>query len=135
MYEPIRRLFEAYAEAFDKLDFKKQAEFFADDFMMTGPKGVTSQSKQEFLASAEKAVAFYKNAGQTSVKMIAIDVTPLNNEYVIAKTHWGVTFEKTGDKMVEFDMSYIVHETLPEPKIILAIAHQDEDEAMKGLQQ
>lgn len=46
----LRELFSEYA-AFDKLDFKKQAEFFADNFMV-GPKGVTSQSKQAFLESA-----------------------------------------------------------------------------------
>jgi hypothetical protein len=47
--------------------------------------------------------------------------------------HWGVTFQKTGDEPVEFDVSYIVSETGSEPKIILFVAHQDEEEAMKKL--
>ena len=47
--------------------------------------------------------------------------------------HWGVTFEKTGEKPIEFDVSYIVQETDGDPKIILFISHQDEQEAMKKL--
>jgi hypothetical protein len=44
-----------------------------------------------------------------------------------------VTFQKTGDKLIEFDVSYLVQKTVPEPKIILFIAHQDEEQAMKDL--
>ena len=47
--------------------------------------------------------------------------------------HWGASFKKTGDEFIEFDVSYIVQETGDEPKIILFIAHQDEEEAMKEL--
>jgi hypothetical protein len=43
----------------------------------------------------------------------------------------GVTFQKTGNKPIEFDVSYIVHEKDNEPEIILFISHEDEEEAMK----
>jgi len=49
------------------------------------------------------------------------------------KVHWGVTFEKTGDKLIEFDVSYIVQKIGEEPKIILFIAHQDEQKTMSEL--
>jgi hypothetical protein len=39
---------------------------------------------------------------------------------------WGVTFEKTGARLIEFDISYIVQETGIAPKIILLISHEDE---------
>ena len=51
----------------------------------------------------------------------------------MVKVHWGVTFKKTGDKLIEFDVSYFVQKTGPEPKIIMFIAHQDEGKAMKEL--
>ena len=47
--------------------------------------------------------------------------------------HWGVTFGKTGDEMTEFDVTYIIQETGAEPKIIMFITHQDEQEAIKKL--
>jgi hypothetical protein len=51
----------------------------------------------------------------------------------MVKVHWGVTFLKTGDRMIEFDVSYLVQKTGPEPEILLFIAHQDEEEAMRKL--
>jgi hypothetical protein len=45
----------------------------------------------------------------------------------------GVTFRKTGDKLIEFDVSYRVQEIGKEPRIILFIAHQDEQKAMREL--
>ncbi len=41
--------------------------------------------------------------------------------------HWGVTFKKTGTKLIEFDVTYFLQETNSEPKIIMFIAHQDEE--------
>ena len=51
----------------------------------------------------------------------------------MVKVHWGVTFQKTGDKLIEFDVSYLVQKTGKDPKIILFIAHQDEQKAMQEL--
>ena len=47
--------------------------------------------------------------------------------------HWAVKFEKTGEQVIEFDVSYIVQETNDMMKIILFISHEDEEEAMKKL--
>jgi hypothetical protein len=44
-----------------------------------------------------------------------------------------VKFRKTKDRLIEFDVSYLVQKTGSEPKIILFIAHQDEQQAMKEL--
>jgi hypothetical protein len=55
--------------------------------------------------------------------------------YSIVKVHWGITFEKTGNRLIEFDVSYLIQKTEKEPKIILFIAHQDEQKAMEELGQ
>jgi hypothetical protein len=47
------------------------------------------------------------------------------------KIHWGVTFRKTASKMIEFDVSYLVQDIGDAPKILLFIAHQDEQKAMQ----
>ncbi len=62
-----------------------------------------------------------------------MDETQINNEYSMVKVHWGVTFKKTGNKLIEFDVTYFIQETGTEPKIIMFIAHQDEERAMKEL--
>jgi len=129
----IKALFNGYEKAFAALDLKKSASFFADTFISAGPRGVIAQSKTEFLRLAYQAAAFYKKVGQTSARIISADEVPISNEYSMVKVHWGVTFKKTGDRLIEFDVTYFVHKAVPEPRIIMFIAHQDEQQAMEEL--
>ncbi len=129
----IKKLFEEYEKAFSSLDIKKNAEFFADAFISAGPRGAIAQSKLKFLTKAKQASDFYKSVGQESAKIISADEMPVSDNYSLVKVHWGVKFKKTGDRLIEFDVSYLVQKTGQEPKIILFIAHQDEEQAMKEL--
>jgi ketosteroid isomerase-like protein len=129
----IEKLFLEYEKAFNDLDIKRNAEMFADTFISAGPKGAIAQGKKDFLEKAGQAAEFYKSAGQTSAKIISKNIIPVSDQYLMVTVHWGVTFKKTGDELIEFDVSYIIYEGGDEPRIILFIAHQDEEEAMKKL--
>jgi hypothetical protein len=89
--------------------------------------------RDEFARMAGKAAEFYKSVGQTSAKILSMDETTISGEYSMVKVHWGATFEKTGKKLIEFDVTYFIQKTGPEPKIIMFIAHQDEEKAIKEL--
>ena len=129
----LEKLFAEYEKAFSELNIEKNATLFADTFISAGPKGTIAQSKDEFVKMGKQASEFYKSVGQTSGKIISKKFTPISDQYTMATIHWGVSFKKTGNRMIEFDVSYIVNETANEPKIILFIAHQDEEAAMKKL--
>ena len=129
----IEKLFIEYERAFNDLDVKKSAEFFADTFISAGPKGTIAQNKKDFLKKADQASAFYRSVGQTSARIISKNIIPISDQYTMVTVHWGVTFRKTGDNLIEFDVSYIIYQPEDEPSIILFIAHQDEQEAMKKL--
>lgn len=131
--ESIRKLFAEYEKAFAALDVSKNVEFFADAFISAGPRGAIAQSKAEFLKLSYQAADFHKSIGQTSARMLSTDEIPISNDYSMIKVHWGVTFKKTGDRLIEFDVTYFVQKTGPEPKIIMFIAHQDEQKAMQEL--
>ena len=131
--EKLEQLFKKYEKAFSKLEFEKIAELYPDTFISAGPKGTIAQNKNDFLNKAKQASEFYKSIGQSSAKILSKSELPISNDYTMVTVHWGVTFEKTGDKVIQFDVSYIVQETGKEPKIILFITHQDEEEAMKKL--
>ena len=133
MDESVKKLFAEYENAFAELDFKRSAEFFADTFISAGPRGVIAQSKAEFLKLAHQATAFYKSLDQTSARILSADETPISNEYSMVKVHFGVTFRKTKDRLIEFDVTYFVHKIGAEPRIIMFIAHQDEQKAMQEL--
>ncbi len=129
----IKKFFEEYEKAFSELDIEKNAGFFADAFISAGPKGAIAQSKTEFLKKAKQASDFYKSVGQESAKIISADEMPVSDNYSLVKVHWGAKFKMTGDRLIEFDVSYLVQKTGPEPKIILFISHQDEEKAMEEL--
>jgi ketosteroid isomerase-like protein len=131
--EKIENLFNDYEKSFDRLDFETIAGFYTDQFISAGPKGTVAQGKKDFLEKAGQAAAFYKSVGQTSARILSKKIVPISNEYCMVEVHWGATFKKTGDKPIEFDVSYIVQDTEGEAKIILFISHEDEEKAMKKL--
>ncbi len=105
--------------------------FFAEHFISAGPKGSIAVGRDEFAKMASSAAEFYRSVGQTSAKIVSMDEVAISNEYSMVKVHWGVTFAKTGNRLIEFDVSYFINKTGSEPKIIMFVAHQDEEKAMK----
>jgi len=131
--EQLDTLFKEYETAFDKLDVKTISGYCADSFISAGPKGSITQSRKSYEKKAGQATKFYKSVGRKSAKIISKRVMPICNDYSMVVVRWGVTFDKTGNKLIEFDTSYIIQETGSEPKIILLISHEDEEVAMKKL--
>lgn len=133
MQDSIKNLFAEYEKAFDALEVEKQVPFFAEHFISAGPKGSIAHGRDEFAKMASNATEFYRSVGQTSAKILFMDETAISNEYSMVRVHWGVTFKKTGDRLIEFDITYFIQKTGPEPKIIMFIAHRDEEAAMREL--
>lgn len=133
MQDSIKKLFADYERSFNALDVEKQVPFFAEHFISAGPKGSIAHGRDEFAKMASKAAEFYRSVGQTSAKILSMDETAISDEYSMVKIHWGVTFKKTGNRLIEFDVTYFIQKTDQEPKIIMFIAHQDEERAMKEL--
>jgi len=131
--DQLDTLFKEYETAFDKLDLKKISGYCADSFIAAGPKGSITQSRKDFEKKAEQTNKFYKSVGRTSARIISKRVMPICNDYSMVVVRWGITFDKTGNKLIEFDTSYIIEETGTEPKIILLISHVDEEVALKKL--
>jgi hypothetical protein len=132
--DQLDTLFKQYETAFNNLDLKAISDLYADTFMSADPKGVIAQSKVEFEEKAKEAVSFYRSVGHKSARIISKRIMPICDNYSMVVVRWGVIFEKTGSRVVEFDISYIVYESADsDPRIILFISHQDEKEAMKKL--
>jgi hypothetical protein len=131
--DQLDTLFKEYETAFDKLDVKTISGYCADRVISAGPKGSIAQSRKDYEKKAEQTNKFYKSVGRNSARIISKRVMPICNDYSMVVVRWGITFDKTGNKLVEFDRSYIIQVTGGEPKIILLISHEDEETAMKKL--
>ena len=131
--DQLDTLFKEYETAFDKLDVKTISGYCADCVISAGPKGSMAQSRKDYEKEAEQTNKFYKSVGRNSARIISKRVMPICNDYSMVVVRWGITFDKTGNKLVEFDKSYIIQETGGEPKIILLISHEDEETALRKL--
>ena len=131
--DQLDTLFKDYESAFDKLDVKTISGYCADSFISAGPKGSITQSRNDYEQKVEQTSEIYKSMGRNSARIISKRVMPISNNYSMVVVRWGITFEQTGNKVIEIDMSYIVQETGNEPKIILLISHEDEEVAIKKL--
>lgn len=131
--EQLDTLFKQYERSFNRLDIKSLSEYCADTFISAGPRGAISQNKAEYEAKGEEVAKFYRRAGRNSAKIVSKRVMPISECYSMVVIRWGLTFEKTGEKQIEFDVTYIVQLTGVDPKIVLLISHEDEELAMKKM--
>lgn len=129
----VNDLFRNFEKAYAALDVERYADYFADSFISAGPRGAIANSRDEFMNLARQAASFYRRIGLSSAKMLPLEETAISGEYSLVYVQWGVTFRKTGDRLFEFDVSYIVQKTGTEPRIVMFITHQDEQEAMRTL--
>lgn len=131
--QKIEELFCKYEDAFRRLDMEPIAEHYNEHFLSAGPKGVIAQNKNEFFSLSKQAAGLYRSLGQNDAQIISKKIIPISNEYTLVTVHWGVRYEKAGNKLIEFDVSYLVQEIEGKQQILLFITHQDEAEAMRDL--
>lgn len=129
----LETLFSDYEKAFRALDMRSIAGHYSDHFISAGPQGTIAQDKKDFLDKADQAADMYRSIGQDSASILSKKIIPISEQYCLVTVHWGVTFKKTGDELIEFDVSYLVQQIDDKQSIILFIAHQDEAAAMKKL--
>lgn len=131
--QKIEKLFKEYENAFEQLNMEMIAGYYDDTFISAGPRGTIAVDKQDFMSKSRQAGDMYRSLGHNSARLISKKIIPISNEYALVTVHWGVKYEKTGDELIEFDVSYLVQQIGNDIKIILFITHQDEAEAMKKL--
>lgn len=130
--DQLNILFKQYEDAFDKLDLETISGYCAETFQSVGPKGMIRRSRKDYLDNAKDTISFYKSIGRKSARIVSQRMIPICDKYSLVVIRWGLIFEKMGSSPVEFDMSYIVYEA-EEPKIILLIAHEDEELKLEKL--
>ncbi|QXD13699.1 hypothetical protein GQ464_009420 [Rhodocaloribacter litoris] len=133
MNSDIQQLFITYEHAFSALDVARQADLFADSFLSAGPRGVIAGSKAQFTQMAEQMATFYKGVGFSGARIVSMEEKPITVAFSLVDVRWEAVFRRQEEKYVQFDVSYIVQRTDTDPKIILFITHQDEQEGMKDL--
>ncbi|HEX6292169.1 MAG TPA: hypothetical protein VFZ66_23475 [Herpetosiphonaceae bacterium] len=136
MDSDLARLFATYEAAFSALDVEAAIGVFAECCMAAAPHFVgCTTSEDELRAAVTQIYEFYRRVELESVRILALSETALDDHYALVKVKWAAFFRKTGDEPIAFEVTYVVSRDAEQPKVILFIAHQDEQTIMrdKGL--
>lgn len=128
----ISNFFKAYGETFD--NGEKLSEFYSDCALASAPKFVGCLKGREELCKVLIQISEYQiKTGMTALVPLKIDTSEIDSLHCWSKVHWGARFKKTGDKTIEFDISYLLRINEKKFSILLYISHQDEQQLRQDL--
>jgi hypothetical protein len=122
----LEEFFRLYGESCE--EGEEAAEFYGDSAMAVTPAFVGCLKGREEIREAVKGVgAFVETTGMAPLEPMSISVHKIDPLHQWAKVRWQTTFAKTGDKLIQFDISYLVREDLEGYRILLYVSNQDEE--------
>jgi len=135
-HHSLRSFFDQYAQATNEMKASTVAGFYADNFIAAGPKGnMAFRNDEKFLQWLNQLKEFNQQTGMGKMRIVQFRESPISGHYQMVTIEWGVTFQKTGDELITFNISYFVDVTGKMPRIIMYISHVDQEDYMreKGL--
>jgi hypothetical protein len=130
----LHQFFRDYAAVSFGPDPEKLAAFYADGFLVAGPQGSAAfRNDEQFLAWLRQLHDFNQASGMTGMRVVSIEEQRLSALFTIATVEWGATFQKTGDDVITFKISYILQEEQDATfKVLGYLSHEDQMEAMRA---
>jgi hypothetical protein len=127
MNQTAEAFFKQYEKAISESDVSAIAAQYADAFMFGGPQGVQSIKKDDFLKVVPRRREYFASIGLLQSKVTSIDETSLDSRYLLARTVWRMTFERSAGLQSEIAASatYILERAGEKFVIVFQIDHQD----------
>lgn len=129
----LKAFFDQYAEASNVIDPATVASFYAENFIVAGPKGNAAfKNDEDFLQWLRQLRSFNQQVGMKEMTIMNYMQSAINANYIMVRIKWGAQFHKTKDELFTFEISYFVYQTGNLPKIIMYISHEDQEDVMKA---
>jgi hypothetical protein len=130
----LRKFFDDYATALSASDIDGIAQAYAEQFMATGPGFRMSMNNDaQFRAGLGQAAHFYKQIGVDVIEIKNYLEAELGSNIWLTKIEWELLDEDLNG-ILTFDNTYLVEARDDEPKILLFIAHNEQQRMQeKGL--
>jgi hypothetical protein len=130
----LRTFFERYAKASRAQDPEPLAAMYAASFIVGGPEGSMSFANDErFIAWLKQVHAFNQERGMRALEVVSVEPIALSPAHDLAIVKWGARFERTGDRLIEFQIAYLLESTPAGTKILAYVSQTDERAEMKKL--
>jgi len=131
---PLRRFFDRYAEFAQRPAHQELAAMYAQTFVIAGPEGSRAFANDAaFLDWLTQVYDFNQTHGMRSLVVVSIYELVLSPRHSLATVKWGTQFTKTGDRLIEFEISYLVESGGGGWTILSYISRSDQDGEMKRL--
>ncbi len=128
----IKEFFEGVERVSNTLDLDLIDSQYAEQFLFADPNGTRVIEKQKFLPVLPKRQEFFKSLGHLSTKILALQETPIDDQYTMVKAQFLMQFQKQNGEAKEarIGSTYILFMKEGSPKIVMHIEHEDLQQAM-----
>jgi hypothetical protein len=130
----IDDFFAKYGEGANNFDPEILSSQYADCFMSADPKGTFCiHNDEKFKEAAAKRERLFRSLGFKFAKIIGKDVSKIDDNYMMAKTHWHMRFDNPLAKKSDFKFftTYVLVTRGAGLKVVFYISHDDEQKVMK----
>lgn len=130
----IKNFFETYALVSMEPNLERHASLYAGEFIAAGPSGSAAfKNDGKFIEWLKQVHDFNKKIGMEALRAVSVSSDPISDKYSFATVEWGAKFKKTGEKLIRFEITYLLQFIENEPKILAYVDHEDQEKAMKEL--
>jgi len=129
-----RAFFDRYAELSLGTTPERLAPLYAPTFIVAGPEGSQAFANDgTFLDWLRQVRDFNQQHGMRSLEVRDIREVSLSPAHTLATVTWGARFQKTGDRLVEFAIAYLLERANDDWKILAYVSERDQTEEMQRL--
>jgi hypothetical protein len=111
------------------------AAFYSESFIAAGPRGsAVFRNDEQFIDWLMQLHQFNESIGMTAMMVVSInDSKSLSGRHQLVTVEWGARFEKTGERLITFQISYLLERSGEAWKILAYISEKDQEEEMQAL--
>jgi hypothetical protein len=123
----VSKFFKDYESGSNALDPELPVTLYGDSFMFAGPQGIQAVKRDDLLKVLPKRQEFFKTVGLTSSKIQSLEETHLDDNYVMVKANWSLSFETHAAQPIvaEISATYILYRQENSLRIVFQLDHQD----------
>lgn len=127
----LEHFFTRYAELSMGPQPAALAALYAPTFIVGSPEGSHAfTNDSHFLEWLGQVAAFNREHGLRHLAAVSIEGMELSPVHTLANVRWGARFEKTGDRAIEFVISYLLERSDGDWRILSYISQTDQHAEM-----
>jgi hypothetical protein len=127
----LDQFFNRYAELSTGPQPEGLARLYAPTFIVGGPQGSKAFTNDAaFLKWLRQVSDFNRQHGLNALTATAIRDVSLSELHTLATVNWGARFDKSGDRIIRFEISYLLEKAGAEWRILSYISRTDQNEEM-----